>query len=178
MGYTGGTLKDPTYEHLGDHTESLQIDFDPRRISYVELLKLFWEDHDPSEQPYNVQYMSAVFYASTTQWAQALETGKQHMAGKTVTLRTPIRPLATFYRAEDYHQKYYLRRYSNLMSEFDGYGEQAFTDSTVAARLNGYVGGYRPVESLAAELEPLGLSERGRKQLVSLVTETLARRRY
>jgi peptide-methionine (S)-S-oxide reductase len=141
-------------------------------------MKLFWEDHDPSERPYNRQYMSAVFYPNKTQWAQALETGQQRMAGKTVALRTPLMPLATFYRAEDYHQKYYLRRYANLMSEFEGYSEQAFTDSTVAARLNGYVGGYRPVEALQAELGPLGLSEPGRKHLVSLVTETLARRRY
>ena len=178
MGYTGGTLPNPTYEHLGDHTEALQIDFDPRRISYAELMKLFWEEHDPSERPYSRQYMSAVFYANTTQWAQALETGQQRMAGKTVSLRTPMMPLTTFYRAEDYHQKYYLRRYSNLMGEFDGYSEQAFTDSTVAARLNGYVGGYRPVEQLAGELEPLGLSEPGRQHLLSLVTETLARRRY
>jgi peptide-methionine (S)-S-oxide reductase len=178
VGYTGGSLPDPTYEHLGDHTEALQIDFDPRRISYEELMKRFWEEHDPSARPYSRQYMAAVFYANTTQWAQALETGKQRLAGKTVTLRTPMMPLTPFYRAEDYHQKYYLRRYSNLMSEFDGYSEQTFTDSTVAAKLNGYVGGYRPVEQLAPELEQLGLSEPGRKHLLSLVTETLARRRY
>ncbi len=178
MGYTGGSQPDPTYEQLGDHTEALQIDFDPRRISYTELLKLFWEDHDPSERPYSRQYMSAVFYANKTQWAQALETGQQRMAGKTVTLRTPLIPLATFYRAEDYHQKYYLRRYANLMHEFEAYSPQAFTDSTVAARLNGYVGGYRTVEQLDAELPGLGLSEPGRKHLRGLVTETLARRRW
>ncbi len=177
MGYTGGDQPDPTYERLGDHTESLQIDFDPRRISYEQLLKLFWEDHDPSERPYKRQYMSAVFYASPTQQAQALETGRQRLAGKTVTLRTPVLPLATFYRAEDYHQKYYLRRYADLLREFEAYSPQAFADSTVAARLNGYVGGYRTVEEMEAELEHLGLSEPGRQRLRSLVTEMLARRR-
>jgi hypothetical protein len=121
--------------------------------------------------------MSAVFYANTAQWSHALETGRHRMAGKTVVLRTPMLPLAKFYRAEDYHQKYYLRRHKDLMSEFGAYSARAFTDSTVAARLNAYVSGHLMVDALESEFERFGLSAAGRHRLWEHVTEARARRR-
>jgi peptide-methionine (S)-S-oxide reductase len=177
VGYTGGSQPDPTYEALGDHTEAFQVDFDPRRTSYTDLLKIFWEDHDPSERPYSRQYMSAVFYENTTQWTQALETGRQRVAGKTVVIRTPMLPLAKFYRAEDYHQKYYLRRHKDLMREFGTYSPRAFTDSTVAARLNAYVSGHLMVEALEPEFERFGLSAGAKLRLRERLAEMAARRR-
>jgi peptide-methionine (S)-S-oxide reductase len=121
--------------------------------------------------------MSAVFYESTAQWSQALETGRQRMAGKTVILRTPMMPLARFYRAEDYHQKYYLRRHTELMREFGAYSPRAFADSTIAARLNAYVSGHLMVEAQEREFERFGLSATGRQLLWRHVTEVRARRR-
>lgn len=177
VGYTGGTLPDPTYRNLGDHTESFQIDYDPARISYETLLGYFWKEGDPTERPYKRQYMTAVFYADEAQRRLALATGKQAVAGRSEPLRVPILPLATFYRAEDYHQKYYLRRYTELMRAFQGYSEHQFEDSTVAMWLNACVDGQWKLADVEAELERLGLSEAERQPVRQLVQAALAHRR-
>ncbi len=177
MGYTGGTQPNPTYERMGDHTESFQIDYDPTRTSYEELLGYFWKEIDPTERPYKRQYMSAVFYENEAQRQQAIETAKQAMNGKSGPMLTPILPLGTFYRAEDYHQKYYLRRYTGLMREFAGYGEREFEDSTVAMWLNACVDGHWKLEGLEAEFDRLGLSEAARERMRRLVQAALAHRR-
>jgi len=177
VGYTGGTQPDPTYRRLGDHTESFQIDYDPTRISYETLLGSFWKEIDPTERPYSRQYMSAVFYADEAQKRLALATGRQAVAGKSGPLLTPVLPLGTFYRAEDYHQKYYLRRYTALMHELAGYSEREFEDSTVAMWLNACVDGHWKQEDLEAELERLGLSEAARLQMRRLVQAALGHRR-
>jgi peptide-methionine (S)-S-oxide reductase len=177
VGYTGGTQPDPTYHRLGDHTESFQLDYDPMRISYETLLGYFWKEIDPTERPYSRQYMSAVFYADEAQKRLALATGRQAVAGKSGPLLTPVLPLGTFYRAEDYHQKYYLRRYTDLMRELAGYSEREFEDSTVAMWLNACVDGQWKREGLEAELERLGLSEADRLQMRRLAQAALAHRR-
>lgn len=177
MGYTGGSSSDPTYHRLGDHTESFQIDYDPTRLSYETLLGDFWKDADPTERPYKRQYMCAVFYADETQKRLALETAKQAMEGRSGPMLLPLLALATFYRAEDYHQKYYLRRYTDLMREFSAYSEREFADSTVAMWLNACVGGQLKREGLEAELERLDLPEADRQQLLRLALAALAHRR-
>ena len=177
MGYTGGSQPAPTYERLGDHTESFQLDYDPARTSYEALLAQFWMEADPTERAYSRQYMAAVFYADETQKQLALETAKRAMAGRSGPMLLPLLPLATFYRAEDYHQKYYLRRYTDLMREFSGYGEREFEDSTVAMWLNACVGGYLKREALEAELERLGLPEVERQGVLRLGQAALAHRR-
>ena len=73
VGYTGGTLANPTYRRLGDHTEAIQLDFDPSRVSFEQLLRLFFASHDPHEreaspkgdEPYKRQYMSAIWPADS-----------------------------------------------------------------------------------------------------------------
>ena len=177
MGYTGGSQPDPTYHRLGDHTESFQIDYDPTRISYETLLRYFWKDIDPTERPYKRQYMSAVFYENEAQRQQAIAAGKQAMNGKSSPMLTPILPLGTFYRAEDYHQKYYLRRYTGLMREFADYSERQFEDSTAAMWLNACVDGHLKLEGLEAEFERLGLPEADRERMRRLVQAALAHRR-
>ena len=62
MGYAGGKKSNPTYHDLGDHTETLQIDFDPDVITYDELLEIFWASHNPGRKSWSRQYMAAVFY--------------------------------------------------------------------------------------------------------------------
>ncbi len=63
VGYAGGTKRNPTYYNLGDHTETIQIDYDPTYVSYRELLDIFWESHDPAARPWSRQYMAVVFYS-------------------------------------------------------------------------------------------------------------------
>lgn len=177
VGYTGGSQPEPTYHQLGDHTESFQVDYDPTRLSYEALLGHFWQEADPTERPYSRQYMSAVFYADEAQKRLALATAQRAMAGRQGPLLLPLLPLRAFYRAEDYHQKYYLRRYTDLMREFAGYSERQFEDSTIAMWLNACVDGQWKREALDAELQRLALSEPERQRLVKLVHTALAHRR-
>lgn len=160
----------PTYHDLGDHTETLQLDYDPRQVSYDSLLDLFWESHRPVRRPWSRQYMSAVFYHNDQQKRLAVvsKTRQETILGRTIY--TEILPVGIFYLAEGYHQKYYLRMRSDFMAEvysLHPVGE-AWVDSTVAARLNGYLGGYGSLETLQAELEGYGLSPAGREKLLAI----------
>jgi len=159
VGYAGGSTRDPTYHDLADHTEAFQLDYDPTRISYGELLDAIWANRRGGRS-WSRQYMEAVFCADAGQEAQARARG----------IRAPIITGARFYLAEDYHQKYYLRHDDVLMRELAGYSPRQLVDSTVAARLNGYVtGGGSPVQ-LRDELASLGLSDPARAHLEQLVT--------
>ena len=117
VGYTGGTTKNPTYRDVcgGDtgHAEAVEVTFDPAKISYEQLLKLFWDMHNPTtpnRQGPDVgsQYRSAVFFHTPDQKATALAVKEQlEKAGKyKAPIVTQIAPAATFYRAEEYHQRY------------------------------------------------------------------------
>lgn len=142
VGYAGGTTAAPTYRQMGDHAESLQVDFDPTRLRLEDLLELFWEAHSPQRPAYSRQYMAALFFADERQEHLAKQGRDRIAAALDREIHTVIEPLATFHRAEHYHQKYYLRRRTDLMRLFESYSPDEFVDSTVAARLNGYVGGH------------------------------------
>jgi methionine-S-sulfoxide reductase len=171
VGYTGGTLKDPTYHELGDHSEALQIDFDPARITYADLLALFWKAHNPASRSWSRQYRHALFYHDAGQRAAAEETGEETAKRRGRRVRTAIEPLGTFYRAEGYHQKYRLRSRPDFLRDLTRFypTARALTDSTAAARLNGYLGGYGSWTQLQREIDGLGLREENRRQLVALV---------
>jgi len=114
-GYTGGDVKDPTYDDVcsGEtgHAEAVLVEYDPARVTYEKLLETFWRIHDASEKPPKRkgdrwQYRSAVFYHSAEQRAAALAKKRElEAAGRTVV--TAIVPASRFYRAEEYHQRYY-----------------------------------------------------------------------
>ena len=71
VGYTGGNKENPTYRTLGDHTESIEVDYDPGIISYADLLKVFWRSHDPGSRSWSRQYIAAIFYHNEEQKKQA-----------------------------------------------------------------------------------------------------------
>ena len=171
VGYAGGTKPSPTYRSLGDHTESIQIDFDPKQISYDQLLAVFWKSHDPTQRPYSRQYMSAVFCQDDEQRRQAEASKTREEARLKARIHTEIRPAAAFTLAEDYHQKYYLRNVRSLMQDFAAnFSREAdFVASTAAARLNGYVGGNAAPAQVKRELPLLGLSEAGQKRLLEIL---------
>ncbi len=118
-GYTGGLVENPTYEQVCSkttgHAEALQIEYDPEKISFDELLEVFWATHDPTtlnRQGNDVgpQYRSAIFYHDEVQKAKA-ELYKNQLNESGVfdaTIVTTIEPLTTFYPAEDYHTNYYI----------------------------------------------------------------------
>ena len=157
MGYAGGTKEAPTYHSLGDHTETIQIDYDPSQISYNDLLDIFWRNHNPSSRAWSKQYMAAVFYHDDEQKNLAEESRDREASKRKKGIQTQILPFTAFYRAEDYHQKYRLRRERNLLQEFEGIYPTAddLVDSTAAARVNGYLGGYGTPADLKAEVEQI-----------------------
>jgi peptide-methionine (S)-S-oxide reductase len=141
-------------------------------ISYVDLLEVFWGTHNPGAQSFSRQYRSAIFFNDGEQKRLAEETRKrQQKAGR---IFTDIEPLSEFYLAEDYHQKYYLRSLETLMEELRALypQEQQFVDSTTAARLNGYVGGFGTLEQLEAELETFGLSDQAEQYIRKRVSRS------
>lgn len=170
MGYAGGTKENPTYHSLGDHSETVQIDYDSSKISYAELLDIFWESHDPTAAPWLRQYMSIIFYHNEEQRRLALETRSREEAKLGRKVYAEIVPATVFYLAEDYHQKYYLREARTLMAEFNAIYSNArdFMNSTAAARVNGYTGGYGTPAALQEELSSLGLSPSGQAKLLDI----------
>ena len=104
VGYTGGTKRDPTYTELGDHTEAIEVTFDPKKISYEQLLDHFWKQHD-STVPQKIQYRSAIFPLDETQRDSA-ESSLRNQPGQ---IQTAIDPAKVFSEAEDYHQKYFRK---------------------------------------------------------------------
>jgi methionine-S-sulfoxide reductase len=168
VGYAGGTLKDPTYRNLGDHTECLQVDYDPARIGFDAMLDRIWERHNPGgASSRSLQYRSVIFYTDEAQ-RKAIEASRERVEAKLgKPVKTAILPLEKFYVAEDYHQKYELRCNAVLTKEFLGIypDPAAFRESTAAARVNGYLAGKGSPERLKAEIDALGLSEDARREL-------------
>lgn len=117
-GYTGGTTKNPTYEEVSSggtgHFESVQITYDPGKISYEKLLTVYWENIDPLTAngqfcDRGEQYRSAIFFSSDAERQIAEKSKKEvgeRLKAKVVTL---ILPASTFYAAEEYHQDYYKK---------------------------------------------------------------------
>ena len=159
MGYAGGTNEYPTYYHLGDHSESIEITYDPAIISYRDLIDIFWQSHNPAYLAPSRQYRSFVFYHNEEQKTIAVETRDAVAAQLKRNVVTEIVPAGTFWQAEDYHQKYYLTRQRELHGILQSlYPDSAeFIMSTVVARFNGYMGGNIGAEDLVKELEGLGI---------------------
>lgn len=171
VGYAGGTKDNPTYRNLGDHAESIQIDYDPAQVSYAELLDLFWASHSPTSRPWSSQYASIIFYHDEAQRRLAEESRDREAARRGTAIFTEIRPHVRFYLAEEYHQKYRLRQDRALLAEFQlVYPELSdLVASTAVARVNGYLGGYGSLSQLQAEIDDLGLSPAGKERLRTLV---------
>jgi methionine-S-sulfoxide reductase len=170
VGYTGGTSRDPGYHNLGDHSESIQIDYDPNRISYGQLLEIFWASHNPVTEYRPRQYASFIFYHDQQQKAEAVLSKERAEAEKCGKLYTGIVPFTIFYMAEDYHQKYYLQQELTLFKEFSVIYPQlhGLVGSTAAARINGYLAGYGTDDELRVNVPKLGLSPSGIQKLLEL----------
>lgn len=156
---------------MGDHTETVQIDYDPAKISYGDLLDLFWSAHDPTRGSWSTQYKAVVFYHNEEQRRAAEET-RDRLAGlHGRKIQTEILPYSNFYVAEDYHQKYRLRGQTDFLRETKSiYPDEAdFMNSTAAARLNGYLGGYGVPEEIRKQLPDLGLSPESQARLLRMI---------
>ena len=121
VGYSGGRTPDPTYGQVcagrTGHAEAVEVSYDPAQVSYDDLLRVFWENHDPTtpnRQGPDVgeQYRSAIFYHSPAQEAAAKASASALEAAKRFhrPIVTQIVPAGPFYRAEEYHQQYLEKR--------------------------------------------------------------------
>lgn len=119
VGYLGGTLENPTYEQVCSdktgHAEVVQVEFDPGKISYKELLDVFWEVHDPTQlnrqgPDFGTQYRSAIFSHDAEQEVEAVRSKAEAQTRIARPIVTEITPASTFYEAEDYHQRYLEKR--------------------------------------------------------------------
>ena len=119
VGYAGGATPNPTYEEVcsgfTNHTEAVLVVFDPQKVSYEALLKVFWEGHDPTQgmrqgNDRGSQYRSAIYTYGEAQMKAAAATRDMFQAGLTAKgygkITTEIKPAPEFFYAEDYHQQY------------------------------------------------------------------------
>lgn len=167
VGYSGGSKANPSYYDLGDHTETIQVDFDPQQISFGELLDAFFAHHNAAKAAYSVQYRSAIFYhdedqrstAEAALQAEAVRRGVRNLA-------TALEPFREFHRAEDYHQKYYLTHDKLLMGELSRLlpSQRAFEDSTLVMRLNALAGHYKLPPQIELPLDALSTEAQARVQ--------------
>jgi peptide-methionine (S)-S-oxide reductase len=121
VGYTGGTMKSPSYKDVctgkTGHAEAVEVEFDPTKVSYRELLAVLFQSHDPTQlnrqgPDYGTQYRSAIFFHDAEQGAQAREAvAALDKAGVFKhPIVTQIVPATEFFRAEEYHQKYFEKQ--------------------------------------------------------------------
>jgi peptide-methionine (S)-S-oxide reductase len=121
VGYAGGHTADPTYKEVctdeTGHAEVVQVTFDPAKVSYDDLLNVFWQIHDPTQvnrqgPDFGSQYRTAIFFHSPEQEAAAKKSAAAAQAGGKFRhpIATEITSASRFYRAEEYHQKYLQKR--------------------------------------------------------------------
>ncbi|MBI2683398.1 MAG: peptide-methionine (S)-S-oxide reductase MsrA [Acidobacteriales bacterium] len=121
VGYAGGTTRNPSYQQVCSdetgHAEVVEVQYDPSRVRYLDLLQVFWENHDPTQwnrqgPDIGTQYRSVIFFHSEEQHAQAIQS--KNTLEETGRFQRPIvttlEPVQTFYRAEEYHQQYLEKR--------------------------------------------------------------------
>jgi peptide-methionine (S)-S-oxide reductase len=119
VGYSGGHMDNPTYEdvcsHTTGHAEVVEVTYDPERISYDDLLQVFWAKHDPTQlnrQGWDIgdQYRSVIFFHDPAQQEAAVRSKAEEQTRHAKPVVTQVEPAQSFYEAEDYHQQYLEKR--------------------------------------------------------------------
>ena len=141
VGYTGGQMANPNYEEVSSgqtgHAECIQIEFDPKEVSYEKLLEIYWHNIDPTQvngqfADEGTQYRTAIFYHSLEQKDMAEKSRQALQASGRFKkpIVTQIIPATTFYPAEDYHQKYYLKSTMRYNMYHDNSGRVEYLNNT------------------------------------------------
>jgi peptide-methionine (S)-S-oxide reductase len=156
VGYCGGTTPDPTYRNIGDHAEAVQLHFDPERVTFDELLALFWSGHDPTHAK-GSQYRAGLFCHGDAQMDAARRSAAKLQDELGAPVLTQIARDVPWYPAEAYHQKWRLRQrkaaFEALLARYPD--EPSMLASTLAAKANAHAGGHLDAEWLVRELPQL-----------------------
>merc|ERR1712137_43984 len=148
--------------------------YDPSTISYLTLLDLFWGNCDPHAKPFKRQYATAVFYHDNEQKMLASEFFKKKRNTSRKDIQAELLAAGKFHIAENYHQKYLLRQHQPLLSSLKFKSDEELRDSTIAARINGYLAGYGhsafDATTWKKETESLGLDSYVTAEVLKYVT--------
>ncbi|MFN2340785.1 MAG: peptide-methionine (R)-S-oxide reductase MsrB [Halanaerobium sp.] len=167
VGYAGGTAENPTYEMIGDHTETIEIDFDPDVISYKELLEIFFDSHNPYSRSYSKQYASLILYNNSEQQeiARAMKEELEAESGRDI--KTEIKELDRFYLAEDYHQKFRLQQQVAFRDHYLAQMTmQEFINSPAVTKVSGYLTGNGERDNIIQNIGELGLPKELQERLL------------
>jgi len=151
--------------------ETIQVDFDPEKIDYRNLLEVFFSSHNAARFSLRRQYASAIFYHDEEQKQLAVAAIRKAERDLEKKVTTELLSYSGFTRAEDYHQKYFLRNQADLEKHYECIypDPDRFTDSTATARVNGYLGGYGNREQFEREAPGLGMTDAGLRALKALI---------
>ncbi len=145
VGYTGGHVEHPTYHEVGSgstgHAESIEVTYDPSKVTYEQLLDVFWHNINPTQEDqqfpdWGTQYRTAIFYHNAAQQKAAIASKEfwqkdGRFGGKIVT---EIVPATTFWPAEEYHQKYYLKSSGAYDRYHDNSGRTEYFQKTWSSK--------------------------------------------
>ena len=162
---------------MKDHSESIQVVFDTRKLSLQHLVKLFWEAHSPFQPGWGVQYKHAIYY-TPEQKEVILQSAERLAASSGKTIKTEIKafdPTMKWYNAEHYHQKYSLRRNLKIV-KYLNLSDEELRESHEATRLNSWLGGHGNLESAKHEIETWTLDADAKEHILFVLGETMGRR--
>lgn len=167
VGYAGGSKLNPTYQAIGDQTETIEIEYDPEKISYNELLEIFFSSHNPYRQNYSRQYASLILYNNQKQQELAVKMKEKLEAASGREIKTEIKELKKFYLAEDYHQKFRLQQQRAFKENYlNKLSMEEFINSPAVTKVNGYLTGNGKRTNIIENLGRLGLTEKLQKRLL------------
>jgi peptide-methionine (S)-S-oxide reductase len=171
VGFSGGTYEKPTYTNSRDHSETVELLYDPSSISYRELCREFFHAHNPAWTGVLKQYANALFYTTGQERRIAEQESERRGSKDGTVMRTPLREFDRFHPASASHQKHHLRTHRELMSAFRSVfpDDTAFTASTAAMRVNSAIAGFSETALIRQELPEYGLSESAAERVQLLV---------
>ena len=169
VGYAGGTTADPSYKEIGDHTETIEITYDPEIISYEKLLEIFFDSHNPYTRAYSKQYASLILYQNQKQQETALKLKDKMESESGNKIETVIKELNKFYVAEDYHQKFRLQQQKSFKNHYlSKMSMEEFINSPAVTKVNGYITGKGLRDNIIKNIGRLGLTENLQEKLLEL----------
>ncbi|WP_240548436.1 peptide-methionine (S)-S-oxide reductase [Paenibacillus lignilyticus] len=176
VGFAGGTTDNPPRSgHAGDHTEMVEIEFDPAVARLETILNLFWNNHNPANiNNYRDRlYNSLILYRDEAQLSVIQEVmNNRGEQGKGVP-ETECMPYTVFYPAEDRHQKYFLKRYPDAIAKLRTLfpTEDELTRATLAARLNGIAKGFANMDQIIHEIRTWKISHEEQEEIIDLIKQ-------